>query len=388
MQGAQTAYRWALGLIAKITARVVHQGSTIVMKAINTNEKLALKKAISVSPRVERAKQLLEITVGTQSISPLYWAIESGSLLCAEAMIEDLMTIRADRDVYYFGFDALFTRHRDVINKLCMSAPFLLNTLLDGLVWRSRLTSRGLRRVNYYVKYLVQELDGSPSQALQWLVEYNDPKVIRHDAVSLVSDVMWARFAQYRFIAGRLYLLVAVLLFVTSQSILFRRDGKDSLEENVVVLLCRALIYTLSLGALLKNHLKSLAADCSQKDFVRVCGLPLPQYLCHPRELSSMALVCVLLTMLSLEPIIWCGLFSIDKAPAVNDGTEVGREMQIGIVVEVGEAICLAGPMGEGCEEEALRAATTALTSLAAWLSALAEELALEELADQEEVEA
>ena len=29
-------------------------------------------------------------------------------------------------------------------------------------------------------------------------------KVIRHDAVSLVSDVMWARFAQYRFIAGRL----------------------------------------------------------------------------------------------------------------------------------------------------------------------------------------
>ena len=36
-------------------------------------------------------------------------------------MVQDLMTIRADRDVYYFGFDALFTRHRDVINKLCMS---------------------------------------------------------------------------------------------------------------------------------------------------------------------------------------------------------------------------------------------------------------------------
>ena len=37
------------------------------------------------------------ITVGTQSISPFYWAIESGSLECARAMIQDLLTIRADR---------------------------------------------------------------------------------------------------------------------------------------------------------------------------------------------------------------------------------------------------------------------------------------------------
>ena len=35
--------------------------------------------------------------MGTQSISPFYWAIESGSLECARAMIQDLLTIRADR---------------------------------------------------------------------------------------------------------------------------------------------------------------------------------------------------------------------------------------------------------------------------------------------------
>ena len=68
-----------------------------VMKAINTNSARALRKAISIAPRAKRASELLNITVGTQSISPFYWAIDSGSLECAKAMIEDLLTIRADR---------------------------------------------------------------------------------------------------------------------------------------------------------------------------------------------------------------------------------------------------------------------------------------------------
>ena len=45
----------------------------------------ALQKAISVAPRGKRAMELLEIRVGTQTISPFYWALESGSLLSAKA---------------------------------------------------------------------------------------------------------------------------------------------------------------------------------------------------------------------------------------------------------------------------------------------------------------
>eukprot|EP00913_Durusdinium_trenchii_P028889 g27086.t1 len=103
----QTAFAWSLTLIAKIMVRTLVEGSTVVMQAINTNIEKNLKKAIAVAPRGKRAMELLNITVGTQSISPLYWAIESGSLVCAQAMIEDLLTIRADRDNYYFGADAL-----------------------------------------------------------------------------------------------------------------------------------------------------------------------------------------------------------------------------------------------------------------------------------------
>ena len=41
-------------------------------------------------------------------------------------------------------------------------------TLLDGLVWRSRQTKEGMRRVNYYVKHLIQD-----STAFSSLLPYN-----------------------------------------------------------------------------------------------------------------------------------------------------------------------------------------------------------------------
>ncbi|CAE7194791.1 unnamed protein product [Symbiodinium sp. CCMP2592] len=186
----ETAFRWSLTLIAKIMAltsvRTLVEGSTVVMQAINTNVEKNLRRAISVAPRGKRAMELLKITVGTQSISPLYWAIESGSLICAQAMLQDLLTIRADRDNYYYGADALFTRHPEVIKKLASSAPSLLDCLLEGLIWRSRVIVNGTRRVNCYLKHLVQDIDGNPHQALQWLVEYGNPITISMFTVVLL----------------------------------------------------------------------------------------------------------------------------------------------------------------------------------------------------------
>ena len=52
----------------------------------------------------KRASWVLIVKVGTQDISPLRWAIESGSLSAAKAIIEDLLTIRLR------GSKAVFTR--------------------------------------------------------------------------------------------------------------------------------------------------------------------------------------------------------------------------------------------------------------------------------------
>ena len=39
------SFRWSLSLLAKMLIRVITEGSTVVMKAINTNQDTALRKA-------------------------------------------------------------------------------------------------------------------------------------------------------------------------------------------------------------------------------------------------------------------------------------------------------------------------------------------------------
>ena len=117
------------------------------MTAINMDSELHIRKAVSIVPRGRRAKELLYVTVGTEIVSPLLWAIENGALKAAEAILKDLLTIRADRHHYYFAADELFRRHPDIVQRLIRTARSLLPKLLDGLVWRSRFAVEGQRRV-------------------------------------------------------------------------------------------------------------------------------------------------------------------------------------------------------------------------------------------------
>ena len=47
-------------------------------------------------------------------------------------------------------------------------------TLLDGLIWRSRYAVEGRRRVNYYVKHLIEDSEGNFNQALKWVAGIGD----------------------------------------------------------------------------------------------------------------------------------------------------------------------------------------------------------------------
>eukprot|EP00439_Symbiodinium_sp_Y106_P043259 s564_g5.t1 len=283
---AESAFRWSLTLVSKILVRTILEGSTIVMKAVNTNSEKALRRAISVAPRGRRAQELLEISVGTQSISPLYWSIESGSHNCAKAMVEDLLTIRADRDNYYYGCDALFTRHPEVIHKLCVDARQLIWPLLDGLIWRSRISVQGQRRVNYYIKHLVQDGEGNFAQALEWLAASKDPRVAVHPVVVLFSDLMWTRVVMYHFLAemhcckkrsmlkvlSRLYFAFTLAVFIISQSV-FRSTNSQMGQLRLVI------------------------ADFRAGDVMRFHGIPVPKYILSAQEVGYIGL----LTTLNLE---------------------------------------------------------------------------------------
>ncbi|CAK8999619.1 Pentatricopeptide repeat-containing protein [Durusdinium trenchii] len=307
---AQEAFRWSLTLVSKILVRTILEGSTIVMKAINTNDAKQLRKAISVAPRGKRAAELLNITVGTQSISPLYWAIESGSLNTAKAMLEDLLVIRADRDQYYCGCDQLFDRHPEIIHKLNSDAPNLLRTLLDGLVWRSRLIISGQRRVNYYVKHLVQDADGGFNKGLEWIVEGQDPKIICHDVVVLFADMLWAGLAGHIFLLGRCYFLFTLAVFITGQSILPQLHDDPSKQtdaERIAIFACRMIIYVFSMGQLFVNQVRCLIGDCRSGHIIRVLKfIPFPEYLTSMMQVGNLALMICLLVLCTQDPIFHC----------------------------------------------------------------------------------
>ena len=93
---------------------MVSKGTTIVMKAINHNSGKQLEKAVGCAPRGKRALWMFNVQVGTQFISPSLWAIETSSIEAANAIIVDLLTIRAHRDRYHYGMVTLFERYPDV----------------------------------------------------------------------------------------------------------------------------------------------------------------------------------------------------------------------------------------------------------------------------------
>lgn len=324
---AEDAFRWSLTLISKVLVRTIMEGSTIVMKAINTNNAKALQKAVAVSPRGKRAIELLNITVGTQSISPLYWAIESGSLNTAEAMIKDLLTIRADRDNYYYGCDDLFERHPDIIQKLSTDAEAILPALLDGLIWRSRMALNGQRRVNYYVKHLIVDADGKFNKALEWLVDQEDPKVICHLVVVLFADLLWQRLAMQDFVLSKLWLIFTVSVFTVSQSVLPHME--ETGELLIAIFALRMLIYTGSLGALMAKQVKEFTKDLKARNVVYVAGkIPVPQYLTEWTQVASLALVIMLCIILAEEPILYClgdtqGLLFNYSCPAAETHLEI-----------------------------------------------------------------
>merc|ERR1719343_238234 len=257
-------FQWSIGLIAKSLVRTILEGSTIVMKAINQNTKKSMMKAISVAPRGERNEWMLLIQVGTQNISPLAWAVESGSLASASAMITDLLVIRADRDKYYFGADDLFKRHHDIVKTLLNDAPALLPELLTGLIWRSRLTFNGQRRVNYYIKHLLVGTDGKFAKNMEWIVKTKDPKLVCHPVVVLLSDTVWSRIASRAFLFRKSWFLFTLVLFVVSQAIMAHLHDygeEKSKEERYTTFAFRGLIYLFSLGSMVFSHAKRSLRD-------------------------------------------------------------------------------------------------------------------------------
>ena len=64
-------------------------------------------------------------------------------------------------------------------------------------MWRSRVIENGgKRRVNYYIKYLLLDANGGFHPTLEWIAKYKNPKIVCHDMMVLMSDLIWFKACQ------------------------------------------------------------------------------------------------------------------------------------------------------------------------------------------------
>lgn len=318
------SFRWSLGLIAKQLVRTINEGSTIVMKAVNLNSRKLVAAALATAPRGQRANWLLKVQVGTESISPLYWAIESGSLAAAQAVIEDLLVIRADRERYYYGCDDLFNRHQDIVARLCREAPGLLPTLLDGLVWRSTRTENGMRRANYYVKHLVVNAEGAVADALKEICSLKDPKIMVKETIVVVSDALWNGSVKNYFLLSRIWFIASLFLFMISQAVLPKIPALEAIYGvRVVIFISRTIVYLMTMCRLNFEVWTACISDYARGKWRRAffC-IPLPRFLSSPQGLGKFMLAAMLLCMVAHEPMYTCLAYEPAEWPTDDCGEE------------------------------------------------------------------
>eukprot|EP00929_Paragymnodinium_shiwhaense_P023000 TRINITY_DN1450_c0_g1_i3.p1 TRINITY_DN1450_c0_g1~~TRINITY_DN1450_c0_g1_i3.p1 ORF type:complete len:1102 (+),score=273.12 TRINITY_DN1450_c0_g1_i3:79-3384(+) len=334
------AFEWSLVLVAQMMGRIITEGSTIVMKAANINSPSGIRSAIACSARGARAEWMLLITVGTRDISPFLWSVQSGSIEAALAMLNDLLTIRADRDKYYYEVDYLFRRHPDVVNTILQDAPTMLVPLLDGMIWRSRLTVNGQRRVNYYMKHLLIDPEGKFAKSLEWIVAAQDPKLMVHPMLVFLSDVIWRGAAMRSFLTKKIWFVATLIIFVASQSVVKGINHAHAQEDNTKQALrntsfaLRIFIYLFCMGQMILSHSTRMLVAFKQRDLytVRITAkrsVRIPFYLSQWQDALNLILMLVLVVMLCTEPILWCmeeapeDTMFVDDCPAVSDTKHV-----------------------------------------------------------------
>ena len=154
---------------------------------------------------------------------------------------------------YYYGVDALFQAHPDIVERLCSAAIQLLGTLLDGLVWRSKRTINSARRVNFYIKHLVVR-EGKFAGALNAICVSQDVKIISNQVLVLLSDTLWAGVVRRQFVLSKVGFLFSLVVFMLSQAILPKIETADELNMRIAVFAGRSINYGFSMLRLLLFH--------------------------------------------------------------------------------------------------------------------------------------
>eukprot|EP00281_Chroomonas_sp_CCMP1168_P028632 CAMPEP_0206255438 /NCGR_PEP_ID=MMETSP0047_2-20121206/24246_1 /ASSEMBLY_ACC=CAM_ASM_000192 /TAXON_ID=195065 /ORGANISM="Chroomonas mesostigmatica_cf, Strain CCMP1168" /LENGTH=552 /DNA_ID=CAMNT_0053681835 /DNA_START=1 /DNA_END=1659 /DNA_ORIENTATION=- len=199
-------------------ARALNVGTNPVIVSLVQGDTEKLCEAMNCASRGERFDWLTRVDVNGEVLSPLFWSIRDGNFSIAKFIINDLLTIRADREAYYYGMSKLFETHPDVVEILCRECPSLLEScLFDGLMWHSRDVEAGFVRVNYYIVEMYGVPEKEPNvwrTPLAILVKAGRNEVFNHPVGAKLLQVKWDRFGKRCFLGVQGFYAIMLILFM------------------------------------------------------------------------------------------------------------------------------------------------------------------------------
>jgi len=219
---AKTKHSWVMlwNRASAVVTRALNCSTNLVIVSLANQDVSKMEEAMACTPRGDRNDTCCRVDVNGEVLSPLYWAIRDGMRDIALFLIEDLLTIRADRDTYYYGREKLFETHPDIVQVLCLDpgAVELLDTLFNGLIWHANIVQNGKLRVNYYIKELYGNPETEPNaweSALAVLSIHGPPEIFEHPVCIRLLQTKWQSFGLYLFVGTQfIYFLLIVGYFI------------------------------------------------------------------------------------------------------------------------------------------------------------------------------
>jgi hypothetical protein len=192
------------------------------------------------------------------------------------------------------------------VERLCAEALQLLPTLLDGLIWRSKRSVNGARRVNFYVKWLIVNQEGNLAGSLKALAESHDVKIISHPVIVLMSDTLWAGVVRRQFIVSKLGFLFSLTVFMLCQAILPKTGSSDDEAIRWAIFVGRLLNYSFSLPRLVLFHVSRSRRAYNVGNTMKVGRFTIPRYLKDADAKMGILLLSLLVGMCLTEPMFFC----------------------------------------------------------------------------------
>lgn len=208
-------------------------------------------------------------------------------------IINDLLTIRADRNTYYYGREILFRKHPNVVEILCKELPKLLDMMLDGLMWHANVVVDGKVRVNYYIRELYGVPDDVPNvwtSGLGVLVIDGKPEVFNHPVMEKLLELKWQKFGLKMYLSIQLYYTLVFILF----NIAFVQNGYSCDSTYVYMRMAVGIVSAFTFMVI--SVVIGFQAYRKQTATTVICGftLSLPRF-CKSSSFSFV--MCVLLSL-------------------------------------------------------------------------------------------